>query len=265
MRPKGLDVCCCEGGCSRGYTDAGADMYGIDLFDDYSRSRYPYPSYKGDAIAAMKILLLGGWLPFTRQDGVVEWLQLKDFAFLHGSPPCQRWSITNHNGRDYPDLITPLREAFIESGLPWVIENVIGAPLENPVELCGCMFNLTAVDDDGIKLHMWRQRQFESNLKLAQPRPGAQRLRGSSVAVHDEAFHDYEWVGGSYGGARRDKYEAKYIRKGGYVPSASVQQKLLGIDWMTQKGMHQSIPPAFTEFIGRQIMSGLDIHTEGVA
>lgn len=249
MKPRGLDVCCCEGGVSKGYADAGADMYGIDLFEDYSQKRYPYPSYKGDAVVALKILLLGGWLPFTHKNGTVEWLQLKDFSFLHGSPPCQRWSITNHNGRDYPDLIVPLRNLFVTSGLPYVIENVVGAPLNNPIELCGCMFGLSAIDDDGIKLHLQRTRLFESNVPLDQP-------------AHDHS--DHEWVGGCYGGARRDKYEAKYVRKGGYVPpNKAVVEAYMGIDWMTWKGLYQSIPPAYTEHIGRQLLSHLDIHTEG--
>ena len=56
------------------------------------------------------------------------------------------------------------------------------------------------------------------------------------------------------GGARRDKIEARMVRKGGYVPSIEVQRELLGIDWMTQGGMFQILPPAYTEHLGKQLM-----------
>ena len=88
---------------------------------------------------------------------------------------------------------------------------------------------------------MERHRLFESNIDLTAP-AGCSHPRDVQVA-------------GSYGGARRDKWEAKHIRKGGYVPSIPVQQQLLGIDWMTQKGMHQSIPPAYTQHIGTQLLA----------
>lgn len=204
-----------------GYHRAGFDVDGWDLFEDHSQKRYPFPSTKSD------------W-----KRGLDD---LTGVAVVTASPPCWKYSITNHNDRDYPDLIGEVREALVSTGLPYVIENVVGAPLEDPIELCGCMFDLTAVDDDGIKLHLQRTRLFESNIPLEQP-------------AHDHSEH--EWVAGSYGGARRDKYEAKYVRKGGYVPrNKAVVEELMGIDWMTWKGLYQAIPPAYTEFIGRQLMS----------
>jgi DNA (cytosine-5)-methyltransferase 1 len=237
-RPKLLDLFCCEGGASMGYHRAGWDVYGLDLFEDYSQKRYPFPSFRGD------------WLRFGRMFEPMkfsngEHLYWWDFDAYAASPPCQRYSITNAARQaDYPDLIGPVRTALRQTHKPYVIENVVGAPLIDPVELCGCMFNLKARDDDGIMLHLQRARLFESNVPLDQP-------------AHDHS--DHEWVGGCYGGARRDKYEAKYVRKGGYVPkNKAVVEAYMGIDWMTWKGLHQSIPPAYTEFIGAQLLAHIE-------
>jgi DNA (cytosine-5)-methyltransferase 1 len=221
MRPRLLDLYCCEGGAAVGYYRAGFEVFGVDLFEDYSQKRYPFASFQGDALGSLYCL-----------DG---------FDAIHASPPCQRHSAgTRAGNRDkYPDLIGPTRDSLVRTGLPYVIENVEGAPLVDPITLCGTMFGLTAVDDDGTKLYLKRHRLFESNVPLVAPQ-------------HDEP-KGVQWAG-SYGGARRDKHEARNVRHGGYVPSKKVQQELLGIDWMTQKGMHQSLPPAYTEYIGRQLI-----------
>ena len=248
-KPRLLDLYCCEGGCSVGYDRAGFEVYGLDLFEDYTRKRYPFPAYRGDAIQALKWLLDDRSITFD--NGVS--LDLGDIAVITASPPCQHATVATSalrsEGKEYVRLIEPTRELLIETGKPYVIENVKGADLVNPIELCGCMFGedgMNALDTDGIRLYLQRARGFESNVSLTAPRP------------HDHSKH--EWVGGSYGGARRDKYEAKFVRKGGYVPSIPVQRELLGINWMTQKGMHQSIPPLYTEYLGKQILYCL---TEG--
>jgi DNA (cytosine-5)-methyltransferase 1 len=250
-QPRGLDLFCCWGGASRGYANAGFDMIGVDLFSytdeegkrrGFTQKNYPYWSWQAD------------W-----RAGLERFGHLADF--IHASPPCQKYSITNAARREeYPDLIEPVREALEALGKPYVIENVIGAPLLDPVELCGCMFDLRTTDRDGSEVRMWRPRRFESNIPLVQPRPGTFKLprSKSKLPVHDGAFHDpAHQVAGSYGGARRDKVEAREVRKGGYVPSKAVQQRLLGIDWMPEVGMHQAIPPAYTEFIGRQVLDHL--------
>lgn len=244
-QPRLLDLFCCEGGASMGYHRAGFEVYGIDIFKDFNRKRYPFAYHQGWVEPLLSVLLQGGSVAFRRKDGLVESLRLADFAVIAASPPCQRYSITNAARRaDYPDLIGPVRDLLKASGKPYVIENVVGAPLRDPVELCGCMFDLKARDDDGIMLHLQRVRLFESNMPLLQPE-------------HDHSEH--EWVGGCYGGARRDKYEAKYVRRGGYVPpNKAVVEAYMGIDWMTWKGLHQSIPPAYTEFIGAQLLAQIE-------
>lgn len=227
--PTLLDLCCCEGGAARGYADAGFDVFGVDLFDTFTQARYPFPSHKGDAVA------------FLREHG-------HRFDAIHASPPCQHASagtrsLRKNNGAQYPRLIEPLRALLLELERPYVMENVRGADLIDPITLCGCMFDLRAVDTDGITLHMQRPRLFESNIDLRAPRSC------------DHSSH--AWVGGSYGGARRDKYEAKFVRHGGYVPGTAVQQALLGIDWMTVRGMHQAVPPAYTYWLGLQLLDAL--------
>ncbi len=222
--PRLLDLYCCEGGASVGYHEAGFDVVGVDLFEKNTRSRYPFHSFVGDAVE------------YANDHG-------HEYEAIAASPPCHRYSITNAARKaDYPDLIGATREALAATGKPYIIENVVGAPLVDPVELCGCMFGMSAVDTDGVVLHLRRRRLFESNVALTAPRP------------HDH--EGQEWIGGCYGGARRDKYEAKHERKGGYVPrSKAVVQALMGIDWMTWKGMHQAIPPTYTEHLGRQLLA----------
>ena len=207
-----------------GYARAGFIVEGVDLFMDYSRGRYPYLSHKSDAIE------------FILRHG-------HKYDFIHASPPCQRHSIATSSidRSNYPDLIAATREALVAVGKPYIIENVEGAPLRNDATLCGRMFGMTAVDDDGETVHLDRHRVFESNMAISAP---------STCRPHDKTLQ----VAGSYGGARRNKLSARYERGGGYVPSIRVQRELLGIDWMTQRGMFQSIPPTYTEWLGRQIL-----------
>ena len=242
MKPKLLDLYCCEGGASEGYRRAGFDVYGVDLFEDYSQKRYPFPSVRSDVIDVLNRML---YLLTAEDFDNGGHLGLDDFAAISASPPCQRHSAGTRSGdrTKYPDLIGPTRKLLVETGLPYVIENVEGAPLESPVMLCGRMFGLSATDDDGTHLVLDRHRMFESNVWLTAP---------------EHPKHGDEQVAGVYGGARRDKWEAKHVRGGGYVPpNKKVAQELLGIDWMTWKGMHQSIPPAYTEHIGRQLMEAV--------
>jgi DNA (cytosine-5)-methyltransferase 1 len=102
---------------------------------------------------------------------------------------------------------------------------------------------------------MWRHRLFESNVSLSAPLWVDNGWAVSPAHLHN--WHSNQ-VAGSYGGARRDKHEARNVRHGGYVPSKRVQQELLGIDWMTERGMHQSIPPVYTEHIGRQLLAHIE-------
>lgn len=227
MTYKLLDLFCCEGGASVGYTRAGFNVQGVDLEPRFAR-RYPSLFHQGDAIE------------FVKDHGHM-------FDAIHASPPCQLYSVTNAGDRDYPDLIGPTREALIASGKPYVIENVVGAPLHNPLMLCGSMFGLQATDVDGTVLRLERHRLFESNVSMMAP----------ATCWHGKTRP----VGGVYGGGRTDRWEAKHVRKGGYTPpDKSVREQLIGVEpgHMTLHGLSQSIPPAYTEHIGRQLIDHLD-------
>lgn len=257
MRPRLLDLFCCEGGASDGYRRAGFDVYGIDLFRftdkdgkprGYTRARYPFPSHQSDAVLALTRLLAGERLTFTHPDGTTEDLGLEDFAALAASPPCQAYSITKHShSNEHPDLVAPIRWLLRQTGLPYVMENVPGAPLETPLTLCGTEFNLTAQDHDGRWLHLKRHRLFESNIFLT-GNGGCQCVAFKRRGIG---------VGGAYGGGSVDRQHAKEVRRGGYTPSKDVREALLGIDWMTQNALSQSIPPAYTEHIGLQLVEHL--------
>jgi DNA (cytosine-5)-methyltransferase 1 len=249
-RPRLLDLFCCEGGAARGYDLAGFDVYGVDLFKTikggFSRKRYPYPAHTGDAIGTLRSMLAGYPIDF---DG--QLLMLGDFDAVHASPPCQHASAGTRAMRSkgddrHPALIEPVRYLLTQTGLPWVIENVKGAALRDPLTLCGSMFDLSAVDEDGTPLEMWRHRLFETNWWPAHIPP---------LACKHGWFS--EQVAGSYGGARRDKDEARNVRHGGYVPSKAVQQRMLGIDWMTERGMHQSLPPVYCRWLGLMMLDAM--------
>lgn len=246
-KPRLLDLFCCEGGASMGYSRAGFHVYGVDLFETYTQKRYPFASHKGDAILALARLLAGEKLTFIR-DGVSEELGLWDFSAIAASPPCQAYSITKHShNNEHPDLVGPVRYLLQQTGLPYVIENVPGAPLENPLTLCGTEFDLVATDDDGRQLHLKRHRLFESNLFLV----------GNGGCRCTEYKRRGIKVGGVYGGGSVNREHAENVRRGGYTPGKHIREQLIGADWMTQHGLSQSIPPAYTQHLGMQILEHL--------
>lgn len=230
--PTVIDYFCGEGGAGMGWHRAGWNVIGVDN-DPARLARYPFECYEAD---------------------VVEFALAHhgDFDASHWSPTCTGYSAGTRAlpGRldRYDRLIGVSRELARRTGKPYLIENVTGArsELRDPVMLCGRQFGLAATDDDGTPLVMDRHRLFESNLFLmAPPHP-----------KHDTSLQ----VAGSYGGARRDKDEARHIRKGGYVPkSVDVQRQLLGTPWMTEKGCQLSIPPAYTEYLGAQFLDQLAV------
>ena len=266
MKPKLLDLCGCEGGASAGYARAGFDVYVIDL--EKNRLRHnPFATRLDNALEALRRLIAGERLTFIAPDGSTVDLGLADFTAIHVSPPCQYYSRGNAKAikaaraaaggvlpesvNGWPRLIPPFRALLEQTGLPYIIENVTDAgwDMHNPLELCGCMFGLSTIDTDGIRIHLKRERLFETNWAMTAPR----------ACDHT----GIEWFAGAYGGARRDKYEAKFIRKGGYVPpDKDVVKALLGVEHdMTWNGLFECIPPAFSHHIGAQLLA----HLEGQA
>jgi DNA (cytosine-5)-methyltransferase 1 len=228
-----LDLFCCEGGASEGYRRAGFLPYGVDS-DTRALRRYPFPKHHGDALAVMRTLLTGGAVDFTHPDGTVEWLTLTDFVVLAGSPPCQPYSRTRTmpgagGAAKFPALVPDVRELFTATGLPYVIENVPGAPMVNPVMLCGRAYGLASA----------RHRLFESNVWLMSAGCACGRDSGIPICGHG--------------------VPSSYRRRTGRSPDLPERRAAIGApEWMTRDGLRESIPPAFTQHIGAQLLEVLD-------
>ena len=187
--------------------------------------------------------------PFKFHLGNALESDLTDFDFVWASPPCQRYSATrniwNTKPESHPDLIAPTRWFLESTGKPWIMENVKGAPLVNPLTLCGTMFGL------GIRnAELRRHRLFESSMLMMAP-PCSHN--GSVIGVYGgHARNRGRETLGIYGHAvrtwqkRRDRGKSDYTKEDAF--------KAMGIDWMNLNELCQAIPPAYSEFLGRQII-----------
>jgi len=222
MTPKLLDLFCCQGGAGMGYHRAGFDIYAVDIDP---QPRNPFTFRQGNAISLLAELASGGKVLFRGKDGTAEWLGTNDFAAVHASPPCQ--AHTNAQkimGNEHPELIEPTRFLLEQLGLPYVIENVPGSPLHEPFELCGAMFGLGT----------YRHRLFETNFHVEVPEHPKHMARTTKMGrkpIDGEMMH----VVGNFSGVEKAK-------------------TAMGIDWMNRDGLRESIPPAYTEYIGTYLM-----------
>lgn len=209
MRYRLLDLCCGAGGAASGYRRAYFDVVGVDI--------NPQPHYPGT---------------FVQADALTY--PLDGFDAVHASPPCQRWSVATsmHPGlfESYPDLITPLRERFIAAGIPYVIENVPGAPLVDPVLMCGSMFRLRAFGG-----WLRRHRYFECSFPVFPLQ--------CSHPIHLDCIGVY----GGGGAAGRHR-----------MGTMAEKREAMQIDWMNRDEINQAIPPAYTEYIGHQLREHLE-------
>ena len=158
-KPRLLDLFCCAGGAARGYQKAGFHVIGVDINPQphYCGDEF----YKADAIQFMDILLNPecGLSKTLVSYSMCRVLRLEDISAIHASPPCQKYTKMQHihkNHVEHPDLIEPIRQKLIQSSKPFVIENVIGAPLRIDLMLCGTMFDLRVP----------KHRIFESNVPM---------------------------------------------------------------------------------------------------
>ena len=219
MKPRLLDIFCGAGGAAAGYHRAGFDVVGVDI---KPQPRYPFS------------LIVADW----RQGEFNATMDFGPFDAIHASPPCQRYSDLakrNGNADAHPDFIDAVRELVRATSLPFVIENVEGAPLWDPIVLCGSMFGLRVI----------RHRLFESNVALTVPAHPRHEL----VYTRDKRKAHY---------GKLDEMTSPVMVNGGGNCSIAAARDAMGIDWMTKAEINEAIPPAYTEFIGRQMLAAME-------
>lgn len=230
-KPRILDLFCGAGGAAVGYARAGFEVVGVD---HVAQPNYPFEFIQDDALSYLRDAMNG--------ERASWWLD--DFDAIHASPPCQaytpmsnRWRGAGGRADAHPDLIGPTRELLQSTGLPWVLENVPGAPLRSPVVVNGPNVGLERID---------RPRWFESNHALLVPLP---KRAVDPIGVY----------GKSPDGRRL------FTRADGSIQRAANSleeaQEVMGIDWMTWDELREAIPPAYTELIGHQLMQHLKART----
>lgn len=229
--PRLLDLFCGAGGATMGYHRAGFDVVGVDIA---AQPNYPFPFHQGDALEVLATLLAGDAVDFTHRDGRIEWLTLADFDAIHASPPCQGYTaLAAVHGNEWPKLIGPVRELLDETDLPYVIENVQGAPLRRDVTLCGEMFGLAVI----------RHRYFELG-RWSGFAPAHKPHRGRVAGMRHG-----QWFTGPYFAVYGD---------GGGKGTVAQWQQAMKIDWTSDRHeIAEAVPPAFTEHVGAQLIDHL--------
>ncbi len=207
MRPRALDLFCCAGGASDGLTRAGFDVTGVDR---ERQPEYPYDFHHCDVLAMTPEIL-------------------EDFDLVWASPPCQAFTAYKRRPGHVAEalnLIPETRALLREAGVPYVIENVPGAPLENPVTLCGSMFGLD----------VQRHRIFETSFPVTPP-----------------ACDHSVWTPRYPGATNRAPLSRKTVEVGVYRIPVATQRKAMGVlrDVSLPK-LSQMVPPAFAEWLGLQ-------------
>jgi DNA (cytosine-5)-methyltransferase 1 len=212
MMPRLLDLFCGAGGAGHGYALAGFDVTGVDI------KPQPLNPYK---------VILGDAMEYLTHHG-------NEYDAIHASPPCQAYSVATiarrKAGAAYPDLLAEVRVALNRLGVPWVIENVPGAPMRKDLEYCGCHFGLW---------RLRRRRWFETSWRAFDLTPPC-RHSGGCISV----------VGGCGNRGEKERF--------GRSTNLADWRRAMGIDWMGVKELSQAIPPAYTERIGALLLKELE-------
>lgn len=215
-RPRLLDLFCCAGGSAVGYHRAGFEVTGVDID---GQPNYPFDFVQRDVFRLEPDFIAG-------------------FDAIHASPPCQAYSVTakrTGNGDNWPMLIEPTRELLRSTGLPYVIENVVGAPLIDPILLCGTMFP---------GLRVIRHRLFETNFPLSAPEHMPHKDHPLCHTLDKRKSHY---------GKTDDMVDFVSVVGGGNC-SVRAARDAMGIDWMRKPELNEAIPPPYTEWVGRFLM-----------
>ncbi|WP_273845431.1 hypothetical protein [Rubrobacter calidifluminis] len=203
---RGLDLFSGAGGATRGYQLAGFRMTGVDI--------RPQPRYVGEEF------IMADALEYVHEHG-------HEYDFIHASPPCQAFTPARHiHGSRHPDLLSPTRELLLETGRPWVIENVPGAPMRPDLVLCGSHFGLRCRHG-----RLVRHRLFEFDTPRLLLVPPCDHS-GPVVSVFGHGGHVYHGVG--------------------------CWREVMQIPWMTREELSQAIPPAYTHFIGVRLRGEME-------
>lgn len=207
--------------CCEGGAAVGYHCAGFDVIgvDNVPQPLYPFPMYVCD------------WA-----EGLAMALKFYDVAAIHASPPCQSYTtMTNRHASSEPELIGPVREALRATGLLYVIENVADArrEMESPITMHGGQFGL----------NVYRPRLFESNVILTPP-PKAPRPK-DAAAVY---------------GRKEDRRRLWTRKDGTELRAASLEEarEAMGMPWASWNGCREAIPPAYTEWIGRQLIDQIE-------
>lgn len=218
-RPLILDAFCGAGGAAWGYYLAGFIPVGVDIA---KQDNYPFLFVQMDALQA-----------------IGDYHQA--FDAIHASPPCQPFTKLNRIKKiaaatqSYIDLVAETRVLLRFVGLPYIIENVPNAPLREPIELCGSMFP---------ELRVYRHRLFETSTMIFPPK---HQPHNDNVPPAGQGVSDKGYVSITSGGIKR--------LPDGWTSGAAYKNHAMGILWMTQKELKESIPPAFTRYIGLQLLN----------
>ncbi len=212
-RPRLLDLYCGAGGAAKGYQRAGFEVVGVDI----NRQ----PNYCGEQFIQADCLDLDP--SFVRS-----------FDAIHASPPCQaytrkaaNWGRKRVNHIEHPDLLGPTRDKLAATGIPYVIENVIGAPMRADLVLCGTMFGLRII----------KHRQFECSFPVFSLLPDCD---------HSDVYNPWSGKG-------RSAVEHRAAQDTPWIPQCGGASRKAGVTG----DLNNAIPPAFTRYIGEQLMAHL--------
>lgn len=173
------------------------------------------------------------------QDDAMAWLRgerepLASFDLIWASPPCQRYSeLTPKEVKgDHPDLLPEVGEILRAQSVPFIIENVELAKhlLQHPVMICGTMFGM----------NVWRHRYFElGNTDAFFLLPPCNH-EGHPILISGRGSHI---ING---------------RRNSRIPT-QIKRDAIDTPWMNREEMSECIPPAYSEFLARQILSALAV------
>jgi len=212
-----LDLFCGAGGAAMGYHMAGFEVVGVDIAP---QPRYPFELHQADAMT----------------------FPLDGYDAIHASPPCHDHS--NASGRNRKAagpkgtgwMLDAILGRLAESELPYVVENVETADFPRNlfrIRLCGSSFGLD------VRRHRW----FAANVPMMSP-PCAHGLQKPRFRSLDSRQTVLASVVGVHGHLN-------------YAGEFDLRCNAMGIDWMTNAELSQAIPPAYTQFVGEQLLASV--------